>query len=154
MSDSWWPHELWLTRLLCPSLSPWVCSKSSIQLVMPSKHLILCRPFSSCPHFFPQQQGLFQWVSSSYHVAKLLELQLQYQSFQWIFRTDFISDELVGSPCSPRESQESSSNAVQKHKFFSAHLLYGPTLLSEHDYWKNHSFDYTDLCWQRDVSAF
>ena len=111
-------------------------------------------PFSSCPHFFPQQQGLFQWVSSSYHVAKLLELQLQYQSFQWIFRTDFISDELVGSPCSPRESQESSSNAVQKHKFFSAHLLYGPTLLSEHDYWKNHSFDYTDLCWQRDVSAF
>ena len=37
-----------------------------------------------------QHQGLFQWVSSSHQVAKLLELQLQDQSFQWIFRTDFL----------------------------------------------------------------
>ena len=36
-----------------------------------------------------QHQGLFQWVGSSYQVAKLLELQLQFQSFQWIFRVDF-----------------------------------------------------------------
>ena len=33
-------------------------------------------------------------------------------------------------------------------------LLYSPTLTSTHDYWKNHSFDYMDLCWQRNVSAF
>ena len=33
-------------------------------------------------------------------------------------------------------------------------LLYGPTLTSAHDYWKDHSFDYTDLCWQSDVFAF
>ena len=33
-------------------------------------------------------------------------------------------------------------------------LLYGPTLTSIHDYWKNYSFDYTDICYQRDVSAF
>ena len=33
-------------------------------------------------------------------------------------------------------------------------LLYGPTFISIHDYWKNHSFDYTDLFWQSDVSAF
>ena len=33
-------------------------------------------------------------------------------------------------------------------------LLYGPTLTSVHDYWKNHSFDYMDLCWQSDISAF
>ena len=37
-----------------------------------------------------QHQGLFQWVSSSHQVAKVLELQLQHQSFQWIFRTDFL----------------------------------------------------------------
>ena len=37
-----------------------------------------------------QLQGLFQWVSSSHHVAKALELQLQHQFFQWIFRTDFL----------------------------------------------------------------
>ena len=36
-----------------------------------------------------QHQGLFQWVSASHQVAKVLELQLQYQSFQWIFRSDF-----------------------------------------------------------------
>jgi len=38
----------------------------------------------------PQHQGLFQWVSSSHQVAKVLEFQLQHQSFQWIFRTDFL----------------------------------------------------------------
>ena len=37
-----------------------------------------------------QHQGLFQWVSSSHQVAKVLELQLQHQSFQWIFRVDFL----------------------------------------------------------------
>ena len=53
-----------------------------------------------------QHQGLFQWVSSSYPMAKVLEFQLQHQSFQWIFRTDFLR--MVGSPCSPRDSQASS----------------------------------------------
>ena len=38
-----------------------------------------------------QHQGLFQWVSSSHQVAKVLELQLQHQSFQWIFRTDLLA---------------------------------------------------------------
>ena len=51
-----------------------------------------------------QHQGLFQRVSSSHQVAKVLELQLQHQSFQWIFSTDFILDWLVGSPWSPRDS--------------------------------------------------
>ena len=47
---------------------------------------------SPFPPFFNlfQHQGVFQWVSSSHQVAKLLELQLQHQSFQWIFRTDFL----------------------------------------------------------------
>ena len=53
-------------------------------------------------------QGLFQWVDSSHQVAKVLELQLHYQSFQWIFRVDFLEDWLVWSPCCPRDSQESS----------------------------------------------
>ena len=37
-----------------------------------------------------QHEGLFQWVSSLHQVAKVLELQLQHQSFQWIFRVDFL----------------------------------------------------------------
>ena len=55
-----------------------------------------------------QHQGLFKWVSSLHLVAKVLELQLQHHSFQWIFRTDFLQEVLVGSLCSPRDSQESS----------------------------------------------
>ena len=37
-----------------------------------------------------QNQNLFQWVGSSHQVARVLELQLQHQSFQWTFRTDFL----------------------------------------------------------------
>ena len=55
-----------------------------------------------------QNQGLFKWVSSSHQVAKVLEFQLQHQSIQWLFTIDFLKDGLVGSPCSPRDSQESS----------------------------------------------
>ena len=68
-------------------------------------------------------------------VAKLLELQLQHQSFQW--RTDFLSDGLVGSPCSPRDSQESSPTPQFKIiKSSALSFLYGPTLTSIHDYRK------------------
>ena len=89
-----------------------------------------------------QHQDIFQWVSSSQQVAKVLEFQLQHQSFQWIFRTDFLYGGLVGSPCSPRDSQESSPTPQFKSinsSVFS--LLYGPPVTSVHDYWKNHSFD-------------
>ena len=55
-----------------------------------------------------QHQGLFHWVSSSHQGAKVLEFQLQHQSFQWTPRTDLLLDGLVESPCSPRDSQESS----------------------------------------------
>ena len=88
-------------------------------------------------------------------MAKVLEFQLQYQSFQWIFWTDFLYDGLVGSPCSPRDFQESSPTPQSKSinsLVFS--FLYSPTLTSIHDYWKDHSFDKMDLCWQSNVSAF
>ena len=55
-----------------------------------------------------QHQGLFQWVSSSHQVAKVLQFQFQHQSFRWILRTDFLQDGLVWYPFSPRDSQESS----------------------------------------------
>ena len=57
---------------------------------------------------FSQHQGLIQGVSSSHQVAKVLEFQLQHKSFQWIPRTDFLWDWLIGSPCTPRDCQESS----------------------------------------------
>ena len=48
-----------------------------------------------------QYQSFFQWVSFSHQVAKVLEFQFQHQSFQWIFRVDFLYDWLVWSPCCP-----------------------------------------------------
>ena len=60
-----------------------------IGLMMPSNHIILS-PFSPPALSLSQHQGLFQWVRSSHQVAKVLEFHLQHQSFQWIFRTDFL----------------------------------------------------------------
>ena len=114
----------------------------SIESVMPSNHLIpLLSP--SPPAFnLSQHQDLFQWVSSSHQVAKVLEFQLQQQSFQWIFRIDFPWDWLLWSPCSPRDSQESSP--TRQFKSISYSMLsppYSPTFTSIRDYWKNHTFD-------------
>ena len=89
-----------------------------------------------------QHQSLFQWVSSSHQVAKILELQLQHQSFQWIFRTHFFSDLLVRWSCSPRDSQESSPTPQFKSINSSAlSCLHSPTLTSIQHFWKNHSLD-------------
>ena len=87
-------------------------------------------------------QGLFQWVSSPHQVAKVLEFQIQHQSFQWTPRTDLLQDGLVGSPCSPRDSQESSPTPQFKSINSSAlSFLHSPTLTSIHDHRKNHSLD-------------
>ena len=100
-----------------------------------------------------QHQDIFQIISSSLQVAKVLELQ--HQSFQWIFRTDFLEDWLVWSPSRPRDSQESSPTPQFKNiNSLALSFLYGPTLTSIHDYWKNHSFDYTNLFSKSNVSAF
>ena len=107
-------------------------------------HPTISSSFVPSPPAFslPQHQGLFQWVSSCHQVAKVLEFQLQHQSFQWIFRVNFLQDGLVGSPCSPRDSQESSPTPQFKNNNSSVlTLLYSPTLTSIHDYWKNHSLD-------------
>ena len=56
-------------------------------------------PLSLFTFNLSQHQALFQWVSPLHQVDKVLELQLQHQSFQWIFRTDFLLDWLIWSPC-------------------------------------------------------
>ena len=102
-----------------------------------------------------QHQGLLQWVNTSYEVAKVLEFQLQHQSCQWTPRTYLLQDGMVGSPCSPRDSLESSPTPQFKSINFSAlSFLHSPTLTSMHDHWKNHSLNQTDLCWHRNVSVY
>ena len=91
---------------LCPS--SWGCHPTISSSVVPSPIA-----FSLSQH-----QGLFQWVSSSHQVAKGLEFQLQHQSFQWVFRTYVLYNWLVWSPCSPRDSQESSPTPINSLKLW------------------------------------
>ena len=89
-----------------------------------------------------QTQSLFKRVSSSHQVAKVLEFRLQHQPFQWTPRTDFLWDGLVGSPCSPRDSQESSPTPQFKSiNSLALSFLYSPILTSIRDHWKNNSLD-------------
>ena len=119
VSNSVWHHGLQHTGPPCPSRAPRVCSNSC----PPSRW---CHPtISSSVVLFPpavnlsQCQGLFQWVSSSHQVAKVLELQLWYQSFQRIFRIDFLYDWLVFISLQSKVlSRVFSKNRIRKHKFF------------------------------------
>ena len=106
--------------------------------IQPSHPLV---PFS--PVLNPSQfQSLFQSVRSSHEVAKVLEFQLQHHSFQRNPRADLLQNGLVGSPCSPRDSQESSPTPQFKSiNSLVLSFLHSPTLTSIHDHWKNHSLD-------------
>ena len=112
----------------------------SIESVMPSSHLILCHPllppsiFPSIRVFSNESTLCIRWpkywsfsfnISSSNEHSRLISF--------WV---------LVGSPCSPRDSQESSATSQLKSINSSAlSFLHHPTLTSIHDYWKNHSLD-------------
>ena len=133
----------------CLSPIPGACSDSYFKSVMPSNYLILCHPlllssvFPSIRVFSNESVLRIRWPrywSFSFNISPSNE------------HPGLIKDGLVGSPCSPRDSRVFSNTTVQKHQFFGA--LYSPTLTSIYDYWKNHRFDYTDLRWQNDISAF
>ena len=80
-------------------------AQTQVHQVGDANHLNLCHPFLPAGFNLSQHQGLFHWVSSSHQVAKVLEFQ--HQSFQWIFRTDFLYNRLVGSPCRTSDSLKS-----------------------------------------------
>ena len=124
----------------------------SIESVTPSNHLILCCPLLLLPSIFPSMRAFSN--QSAHLVAKILEFQ--HQSFQWIFRVDFLQDwfdllAVQGNLKSPPAPQF-------KNNYSALSLLYGSTLTYVHDYWKNQFwlvfFAKPSLCWQNDVSAF
>ena len=132
VSDPLRSHELQHARPPCPSPTPGIHSDSRPLSQSPS-------PPAPNPS---QHQSLFQGVNSSHEVAKVLELQLQHHSLQRNPRADLFQNGLVGSPCSPRDSQESSPTPQFKSiNYLALSLLHSPTLTSIHDHWKNHSFD-------------
>ena len=128
-----------------------------IELVMLSNHLILCHCLILLPLIFLSIRVFSMnciFTSGGQNIGVSLELKLN-QCFQWKFSFYFLSDLPDWTPCCPRDSQESSP--APKFKSLNSStlsILYDPTLISVYDYWKNHNFDYTHLCWQSDVSAF
>ena len=129
----------------------------SIKSVMPSNHLILCCSLLLLPSIFPSIKVFsnesvlcIKWpkywsfsftTSPSNEYSGLISFRID-----WFYLLAVQGD---------KDSQESSPTAQFKSVNSSAlSLLYGPTLTSICDYWKNQSLDYIDFCWQSDVSAF
>ena len=112
--------------------------------------VILCHSLLLLPSIFPRIRVFSD--ESALHIR-----WPKYCSFSFTicsFRVDFFWHWLIWSSRCPRDSQESSSAPQFKSiNSMALSLLYGPTLTSVHDSWKNHSCDYTDLCLQNDVSA-
>ena len=142
VSDSLRPHESQHARPPCPSPTPGVHSDSlpSSEWCHPAISSFVV-PFSSCPQSLPASESfpvsqLFAWGDQSTRVSALA-LFLPKKSQGWS-----PSDGLVGSPCSPRDSQESSpTSQFQSINSSVLSLLYSPTLTSIHDHRKNHSLD-------------
>ena len=85
-------------------------------------------------------QGLFKCVSSSHQVVKVLEFQLQHQSFQWTPRPISFSVDWMDLPA-VQGTLRVFSNTTVHHNSSALSFIYNPTLTSIHDYWKNHSLD-------------
>ena len=93
---------------------------TSIESVTPSSHLILCRPLLLLPPIPPSIRVFSSESTLRMRWPKYWSFQLQHHSFQRNPRVDLLQNGLVGSPCSPRDSQESSNTTAQKHQFFGA----------------------------------
>ena len=140
------------SRLPCPSLSPRVCSKPC-----PLCQWCYCTILSSAALFSFCllsfiASGSFQMSRSSHQMIKVLELQLSISpsneySELISFRIDWFDLLAV---------QGTHKSLLQHHSTNTSGLsfLYGSPVTSVHDFWKNRSFDYMDLCWQGDVFAF
>ena len=127
----------------------------SIESVMPSNHLILYQPLLLQNSVFPRirvfSNELAPHIKGPKYWSFSFSISLSNEYSELIsFRIDYF--DLLACP---RDVQESSS-APQLESINSSVLmyLYGPTLTSIPDYWKNHSFDYMNFCLQSDVSAF
>ena len=155
VSDSLWPHGLQYARVPCSSPSPGSYSNScpSSRWCHPTISFSVV-PFSSSLQSFPAsgsfpRSQLFTsggqsiWVSAS---ASVLSMNIQdWFPFGW---TGWISFQFK------RLSRVFSNTTVQSINSSVLSFLYSPPLTSIHDHWENHSFDWMELCWQSNFSAF
>ena len=151
ISDSLWPHEPQHAMPPCLSPTPRVCPNPCPLSPTISSSVV---PFSSCPQSVPasgsfQMSQLFAWGGQSIGVsasASVLPMNTQDLSpLGWTGRICLQSKGL---------SRVFSNTQFKSINSSVLSFLYSPTLTSIHDYWKNHSLDQMDLCWQSNVSAF
>ena len=154
VSDSLRPHESQHARPPCPSPTPGVHSESrpSSQRCHPAISSSVV-PFSSCPQSLPAS------VFSNESTLRMRWPKYWSFSFSIIpskeipglisFRMDWLDLLAVQGTLKSLLQYHSSKTSITELSF-----LYGPTLTSIQNYWKNHSFDQTDLCWQNNVFAF
>ena len=145
--------KLWCWRRLL-RVSWTLLKLMSMELVMLSNHLIFCQPLFLLPLIFPNIRVFSNELALHIRWPKYQSSSFStspYKEYSGLisFRIDWFDLlEVQGILKSSQPSQFKSSNSSVLS------LLYGSTFISVHDYWKNRSFDYTDLCWQSDVSAF
>ena len=153
VSDSLRPHESQHTRPPCPSPTPGVHSDShpSSQWCHPAISSSVI-PFSSCPQCLPASESSnesilrMRWPkywSFSFSIIPSDEIPLISFRMDWL---DLLA--VQGTLKSLFQHHSSKASILWHSAFFMVQHSY------IHNYWKNHSFDYTDLCWQSNVSAF
>ena len=136
------------------SLMPRLLKFMSIELMMIINHLILCHPLLALSSILPsnrvfsKESCLSSGGQNFGFSASTTVLSMNIQGSFPLGLTDLISLQ------SKQFSRVFSSTTTLKHNSSVLNHFYGPAPTSVHDYWKNHSFDFTDLCQQRDASAF
>ena len=126
-----------------------------IELVMPSNHLILCYPLLLLPSIFPSIRVFSSESALRIRWPKDWSFSFSISPFNEYsglisFRMDWL-DLIAIQGTLKRLLQHHSSKVINSSTLS---LLYSPTLTSIHDYWVNHSFDETNLCWKSNVFAF
>ena len=120
----------------------------SFESVMLSKHLTLCHPLLPLPQYFLASECfsvIWPFLSGGQSIgvsasASVLPVNIQdWSPLGWTGWISLLSEGL---------------SSLLQHHSSALSLLYGPDLTSIHDYWKNHSCHYKDLCWQSDISTF
>ena len=114
-----------------------------IESVIPSSHLILCRPLLLLPPVPPNIRVFSNESTLHMRWPKYWSFSFSiHHSIQRNPRADLLQNGLVGSPCSPRDSQESSpTTQFKSNNSLALSFLHSPTLTSIQDHWKNHSLD-------------